>query len=80
MDYGYIQDVEIEFINNDEIYLSDKVRARNASNDDIELLEKIEELEDKIVENQTTSSTKLNSSTLISNTDLNNLLDNLFVK
>ncbi|MCI9434920.1 MAG: hypothetical protein HFI86_06600 [Bacilli bacterium] len=78
-DYGYIYDIEIEFINNDKNYLSDSLSKNSRSNADTELLEEIENLEDSIIKNQGISLEELkkNNDVLGNNPDLNNLLDSL---
>lgn len=78
-DYGYIYDIEIEFVNSEQNYLSDSLNKNSRSNADTELLEEIEILEDSIIKNQGISLEELkkNSDVLDNNQDLNNLLNRL---
>lgn len=73
-DYGYIQDIEIEFIKSDNTYLSEQAKTRNISGEDAKMLEEIEKLEKQIIENQAIS---LNKDDNTLNSDLNNLLSDI---
>lgn len=73
-DYGYIQDIEIEFIKSDDTYLSELANTRTISTKDSKLLNQIEQLEKQILDNQAISLSK--DDTTI-NSDLTNLLNSL---
>lgn len=78
LDYGYIQDIEIEFVNSDGTYLSEQTEKLDFSSADNELLENIETLEENIITSQNVNITTSRSDrNLINNSDLNKLLNDL---
>lgn len=82
MDYGYISEVNIEFINENGSYLSDEVKNTRMISDKQELFESIQQIEKEIIEMQSfspmaNSSNSLERKSNNASNDLNRLFNEL---
>ncbi len=76
LDYGFIYDVNIEFIDSNGNYLSDIAQSKNISNIEATMFNTIQKIESDIVQQQKIKINLTKEKTAI-NSDLNKLLANL---